>query len=85
MKKKTLQINLLLFCSIAFFLVASAFTLPSSHGEGIEGEVYFGCYTCDLDSDGAPTGCAEAQFCGMSNCGPSCNLYGSLCGECEGD
>lgn len=71
--------------SIVFFLVTSAFTLaPDMTDTPIETpiEVVSGCDTCTFGSNGTPSGCRTASYCGLTSCTGSCNLQGELCGEC---
>jgi hypothetical protein len=80
--------NVTLLLSAVIFLFASAFTLnPNldtsvSEESLIEMEMIGGCDTCTFDSSGAPNGCTSASFCGMTTCEGSCELGGTLCGEC---
>lgn len=85
MTEKNIKSNILIILSLVFFLVSTAFTISPGYGSSESEALSFGCYTCTLDGGGAPTGCADAQFCGMSSCSGECDGGGSICGECEGD
>ncbi|MCC5940621.1 MAG: hypothetical protein JJU37_03700 [Balneolaceae bacterium] len=44
-----------------------------------------GCCTCTFGSGGAPNGCANAGYCGLTECKGGCDQSdGILCGECAG-
>lgn len=75
--------NIILALSFVFLIFASAFTLiPDSEIE-TSMTTSTTCYTCTFNSSGAPNGCTEAQFCGITGCTGSCNLEGTLCGQGE--
>ncbi|NBC02706.1 MAG: hypothetical protein GVY20_03280 [Bacteroidetes bacterium] len=84
MKAKTVRSNVLVLFSAVFFLVASAFSLPSANADNMASGANFGCFTCTFSPSGAPIGCTTAQYCGMTQCWGSCDMSGVLCGECAG-
>ena len=69
--------------SFIFFMIASAFTVIPEGTDKNDYHFVSSCETCTF-SGGTPSGCTEAQYCGMSICIGSCNLEGVLCGECAG-
>ncbi|MCG2588202.1 hypothetical protein [Rhodohalobacter sulfatireducens] len=86
MKAEAKRSNLLVLLSVAFFLCTSAFTLiPEANNANASTQSI--CWTCSLGPGGVPTGCAIAEFCGMTTCNPlgGCELSGVLCGsDCGG-
>lgn len=80
--KKIHKSNIVLILSFVFLLFTSAFTLNTDAEEILIEEELITCKTCAFDSSG-PSGCMDAQFCGLTVCGGACNQQGgTLCGEC---